>query len=185
MRYSALLILFLSAGPILAQEPGSGEATALSFSRSMSIPLNALQLFDQTVEAWKWTFGKEPGAKIMRQERETGVLEGTARVNFRSAMLPGREETMGTITYEVQLHIRAGECRVVVSNLSHTGNKTTRIGGIHMGQLMRSDTDAPPCRGLGRGNAVRLHAELREAATARINQLLQTMEGRIRAQAEP
>jgi len=92
---------------------------------------------------------------------------------------------MGTITYEVQLHIRAGECRVVVSNLSHTGNKTTRIGGIHMGQLMRSDTDAPPCRGLGRGNAVRLHAELREAATARINQLLQTMEGRIRAQAEP
>lgn len=185
MRHSVLTSLLLFAGHLLAQEPGAGTATALSFTRSMSIPLNAVQLYDRTMEAWTWTFGKEPGAKILRTDRETGVVEGTARVNFRSTMLPGREETMGTITYDVQLHIRAGECRVVVSNLTHTGNKTTRIGGIHMRQLMRSDEDAPPCRGLGRSNAVRLHAELRETATARINLLLQTMEGRIRAQTEP
>ena len=151
----------------------------------MSIPLNGVQLYDQVLEAWTWTFGKEPGAKLLRSSREEGVLEGTARVNFRSMMLTGREETMGTISYTVHIQVRAGECRAVVSQFVHTGNLTTSRGGISLGRLLRDESTITTVRGLGHGNTVSLHAELRETATERIETLLRTMESRIRANLEP
>lgn len=185
MRSMLLLFVLLCAVLMHAQVPDGGTGIALNFSRSMSIPLNAVHLFDEAQEAWIWTFGKEPGAKLLRADREDGVLEGSARINFRSTMLTGREETTGTISYHVQFQIRAGECRAVVTGLTHSGNRNTGRGGIHVGQLMRNDLDAPRTSGLGRANVVRLHAELREVATARVNSLLQAMEARIRASVEP
>lgn len=151
----------------------------------MSIPLNGVQLYDQVLEAWTWTFAKEPGAKLVRSSREDGVLEGAARVNFRSKMLTGREETMGTISYTIHIQVRAGECRAVVSQFIHTGNTTTSRGGISMGRLLRDESTITTVRGLGHGNTVTLHADLRESATARIETLLRTMESRIRANLEP
>ncbi len=185
MRAPTLLLLALCAGPLGAQDPEAPPPTALGYNRSMTFPLNGVQLFDRATDAWIWTFGKEPGAKVLRSDREAGVIEGTVRLNFRSEMLVGREESMGTVTYHVQVLTRAGECRVVVSGLSHTGNRTTTRGGIHLGQLMRNDTDARPTGGMGRSNVIRLHAEVRGTATTRINTLIQAFEARIRASLEP
>ena len=187
MRYLPLILLILVAprNTIRAQENVPGPQQALSLTRSMSIPLNGVQLYDQVLEAWTWTFGKEPSAKILRADREEGVLEGTARINFRSNMLVGREETMGIITYLVHFQVRPGECRAVVTQFVHTGNIKTTRGGIHMGRLMRDETTITSIRGLSRGNTTQLHAELRIAATSRIETLLRTMESRIRSSVEP
>ncbi|MBL7952847.1 MAG: hypothetical protein JNM62_14150 [Flavobacteriales bacterium] len=182
MRLHALVFGILFPLGLLAQGP---TGAALSFSRPVSAPFNALQFFDKALEAWTWTFGKEPGAKIIRTDRASGILEGTARINFRSTMLTGREESMGTVTYLVQVQTHAGECRISVTNLAHTGNRNTASGGIHVKQLMRVDADAQKVQGLGRTNAIRLHEELRRSAEQRIGQLLQAFEARIRAQIEP
>jgi hypothetical protein len=187
MRYLPLLLLILvmPRTSIRAQENAPGPQQALALTRSMSIPLNGVQLYDQVLEAWTWTFGKEPSAKILRASREEGVLEGTARINFRSRMLVGREETMGIITYHIHFQIRPGECRAVVTQFVHTGNVKTTRGGIHMGRLMRDESTITSVRGLSRGNTTELHAELRVAATTRVEALLRTMESRIRATVEP
>lgn len=184
MRFRLFLFALLLTGVAWAQGPVA-SGTALSFSRSMTAPLNAGQFFDRALDAWTWTFGKEPGAKIIHSDRATGVIEATARLNFRSTMLTGREESMGTVSYHVQIQTRAGECRMTVTNMQHTGNRNTATGGIHLKQLMRADQDAYKARGLGRTNIVRLHGELRTASEERIGQLLQAYEARIRAHIEP
>lgn len=167
-----------------AQEPTS-DATAVSYSRSVAVPLNGIKLYDKVSEAWTWTLGKEPGAKVLKSDRESGVIEGTARVNFRSAQLLLREESMGTIQYHVLVNVRAGECRITVNELVHSGNKTTARGGVHLGLLTRGLEPVKRVRGAGGGNAKRLYAEAKQVADARITALLQAFEARLRASAEP
>jgi hypothetical protein len=106
-------------------------------------------------------------------------------MNFRSEMLTGREETMGVVQYRVTIRTQPGECRVVVSELTHTGNRNTSQGGIHMG-LLRQGTDAVPAvRGMGRANAKRLYDELVATSDNRIQQLLRAFEARVRAGSTP
>ncbi len=164
-----------------AQEP----ATAISYSHSITVPLNAVQLFDKAMEAWTWTFGKEPGAKLLVKDRGKGVLEATGRLNFRSEMLTVREESMGTVQYHVTLQVRAGECRVVITELTHTGNRTTARGGIHMGLLTRAEKPVQNVPGIGGGNKTRLYAEVKQQADTRVNTVLQAFASRLRASVEP
>lgn len=185
MRAPLLLLLFglrLLAG---AQSNATEGVAALSFSRSIPVAMNAVQLFDAATYAWNWTFGKEPGARTLATDRSQGSITGSARLNFRSAMLTGREETMGTVSYRVQISADAGQCRIVVSDLVHTGNRTTPRGGIHLKQLMRADKDALRVGGMSRTNVERLHGELRSAAEERIQELLQLFEAKLRSQVDP
>ena len=179
--FVAFAIAFAAAAG--AQAPTA--ATAVSYSRSIAVPLNGVMLFDKVNEAWTWTLGKEPGAKVLKSDREGGVIEGTARVNFRSTQLFLREESMGTIQYHVLLNVRAGECRITVNELVHTGNKTTGRGGVHLGLLTRGLEPVKRVRGAGGGNAKRLYAEAKYVADARISALLQAFEARLRASTEP
>lgn len=185
MHLTLLLLLGLVPWNLVAQSGLTGDRSALVFSRSITLPLNALQLHDAALSAWTWTFGKEPGARMMRNDRKEGTLQGSARMNFRSTMLTGREETMGTISYVVHIQVKAGECRITVNDLVHTGNRSTARGGIHLNQLMRSDADAHRAGGMGRSNIERVHAELRTLATERIGDLLHAFEARLRATIEP
>ncbi|HRH38211.1 MAG TPA: hypothetical protein PK760_07695 [Flavobacteriales bacterium] len=171
--------------PTETQVPTDGVAAPITYARSISVPLNGLLLFDKVNEAWTWTFGKEPGAKLLLSDRDNGLIEGSARVNFRSKQLLLREESMGPIQYHVVLNVRAGECRVTVSELVHTGNKTTTIGGVHMGLLTKSPDPIRRIRGAGGGNARRLYAEVKSVADQRILAVLQAFEARLRASAEP
>jgi len=181
MRLTLVLLTLLAYWPGRAQDLAQPPGTALSFSRSVSVPLNAAQLFNAASEAYTWTFGKEPGAKMLLTDKAKGTLKGTARMNFRSAMLTGREETMGTVSYVVLAQVSAGECRLTVTELVHTGNKNISRGGIHLKQLVRNDDQVYPAGGMGRSNLIRVHRELREASTAHITGLLQAFEARLRA----
>ena len=186
-----MLRAFVLASPMVfsitasVQVANEGSASAISYTRSIAVPLNGVMLFDKVNEAWTWTFGKEPGAKVLRRDREGGVIEGSARVNFRSAGLLLRDESMGVIQYHVVLNVHAGECRVTVNELVHTGNKTTPRGGVHLGLLTRAQDPPQKVRGAGGGNAKRLYAEAKQVADTRITTLLQTFEARLRASAEP
>jgi len=178
------VFLFLLLLPAVHAQDAPAPGTALGITRHMSIPLNGLLLFDQVADAWKWTFGNEPGAKVLFSDRETGVLEGSARINFRSAMLAGREESMGTIAYHVKFQIHAGECTAIVSGLVHAGNKNAYRRAVNVGQLMRNDDQVTHAVGMSHPSTVKLHAELRYLAESTINGLLQNMEARIRANLE-
>ncbi|MDX9750095.1 MAG: hypothetical protein RBT71_03335 [Flavobacteriales bacterium] len=164
-----------------AQPAGHEAQVGLTIGRAVHLPLNAVKMFDRAQEAWTWTFGQEPGAALLRAERGAGVIEGTARVNFRSAMLTMREETMGTVRYRVTVQVKAGECRVQVSELVHTGNRSALRGGSDVGLVVRGEGPVQRVRGMSRGNAARLHEEVRTAATDRITTLLQQFEARMRA----
>jgi hypothetical protein len=180
----SLLCAALAAGAA-GQEAPTGGPAPLFYSRSINVPLNGPLMHDKAADAWNWTFGKEPGARVLRLVREESVLEGTARVNFRSKMLWLREETMGAIQYRVVVHSRAGECRVTVSELTHTGNRTTTRGGVHMGLLTQADRPLRDSPGTSVLALQRAYAEMKAVAEARIQSLLQAFEARLRANAEP
>ncbi|WKZ67300.1 MAG: hypothetical protein QY325_05090 [Flavobacteriales bacterium] len=186
MRTVLLIILAALLGPVAECQPlGADAAGAITYSRSITAPLNAVLLFDRAHEAWTWTFGKEPGARALRTDRDGGMLEGVARVNYRSAHLSMRDETMGTIQYRVTIHVKAGECRITVSELTHSGNRTTPRGGIHFGLLLRGDEPAGRVRGVGASNSRRIYAEVKAVADARISTVLQAFEARLRANTQP
>jgi hypothetical protein len=181
LRFIALLYVPLLVPAIVAQTLANDSTAALLVSRSVSVPLNNLKLFDSALEAWTWTFGQEPGAKLVRSDREQGILEGTARLNFRSQMLTNREETMGVIQYKVIINVRSGECRTMVTEFTHSGNSNGPRNGIHLGMLTRRII--PPVRtpGMGRNNAIRLYKELKDISTLRANTLLAAFEARLRS----
>ncbi len=168
-----------------AQGPPVANAPAIVYTRSVAIPLNGLLLYDKVADAWTWTFGREPGARLLRTDRAAGLIEGSARVDFRSEMLTLREESMGSIRYHVLLNVSAGECRITVNELEHTGNRNTARGGVHLGRLTRAEDPAARVRGSGAANSRRLCAEVKAAANQRIAALLQSFEARLRANAEP
>lgn len=167
----------------MAQPVAPTSEAGLTIVRVVHAPLNAVKMYDQALAAWKWTFGQEPGATLHRSDRTNGSIEGNARLNFRSAMLTMREETMGTVRYRVSVQVKAGECRVQVSELVHTGNRQAMRGGSDVGLIVRGEGPLQKVRGMGRSNAVRLHHEVRTVATERIQTLLQQFEARIRSQA--
>ncbi|MCB9179370.1 MAG: DUF4468 domain-containing protein [Flavobacteriales bacterium] len=184
MRLSLVILTLLLPWHLGMTASGQAPAAVLTYARSVSVPLNALQLFDAATDAWTWTFGKEPGARVLSTDRSAGVLKGTARLNFRSRMLTGREETMGTVSYQVLVQVQAGECRITISELTHTGNRNTTRAGSTLKQLMRADADARKTEGLSRANVERLHGELRAAANEHLTGLLQAFEARLRASVE-
>lgn len=157
----------------------------MSFNRSVSVPLNAVQLYDKALEAWNWTYGNEPGAKLLRSDREQAVLEGVARLNFRSEMLTMREESMGVVSYHITIRIKPGECTTHITEIVHTGNRNTSFGGVHLGLLPQGTTPIKRTPGMGKANAERLLAEVKGAATTRIQGLMAAFESRLRASSEP
>ena len=185
MHLPVAILLFLFALYAEAQENFQQANGALTFARSINVPLNAVKMYDQAQESWQWTFGQEPGAVIRRSDRGDGTIEGVARMSFRSTMLTMREETMGVIQYRVTIQTHAGECRIQVAELVHTGNKRAMRGGSHVGPIMRGTGPAQKVKGMSAGNARRLHEEMQVVATQRIRSLIAAFEGRLRAGAEP
>lgn len=183
MRQASLLLLMLMALCGISQE--AAVSTALAYSRTVTVPLNAVLLFDRSLDAWNWTFGREPGAKLMLSDRGNGLIEGIARVNYRSAQLALREETMGTVQYRIVISVKAGECRISITELMHTGNKGTPRGGIHMGPLAHGDMPLNKVRGAAGSNVRKAYAEIKQVSEARVLNLLQAFEARLRASSEP
>ena len=164
-----------STGP---SDPG----VELTYARSISVMLTNEQLHDLALDAWTWTFGTQPGARIIRNDRSTGAIEATARFNFRSSMLTMREETMGVVEYKVTIRAGDGECRVQVTDVTHTGNRSTTMGGVHAGVLTR-EHGGRRIRGMSRAHGMELRGELLEAGDRNIGAMLDGFEARLRANA--
>ena len=180
MRAATLWALLLIA-PASGIQSGPGEAPgALSFNDAVGLPMSRGQILSSALDAWEYTFGQEPGAHLERVDKEIGVIEGTARLNYRSAMLLVREETMGSINYRVSITAENGQCILRVSNLVHVGNHGAQGGGIDIGTILSGDGPVARPPGVSPWHARGIHAEIRDRSTARIGELMQAFTARLR-----
>ena len=171
-RVTLVLMTLLAAARCEGQSGNTDSTAAVTFSHTFTAPLSRAQLFDAAQIAWQRSFGLEPAAKLAVADRENGVLEGTARMNYRSALLTAREETMGVVTYRVTVAAANGECSVRVTQLLHTGNRNAMHGGLSFGLLTGAMVPTAPHPGVSHRNAVRIYGELKEQAGQRVNDLV-------------
>lgn len=179
------ILLFSLSTAIGATQPlSTDEPVALTITRSVSVPLNSLQLFDKALESYKWTFGKEPGAELIRSDRASGVIEAIARVNFRSDQLSMREESMGVIRYKILINTHAGEGTVLVTEFIHKGNHGTSRAGIDLGLLTIGATPNDPPKRMAHSNLVKLYSDAKESANDHVLKVMQDFCSRIRVSNE-
>lgn len=150
-------------------------------SEDIGLAMNKAQVIAAAQDAWTNSFGQEPGGHLNLVDTENGLLEGSARVNYRSKLLMGREETMGTVVYQVTIQAKNGQCQVRVHNLRHTGNRSAQGGGIDAGTIMEGVAPLEHYPGVGLGVSRRMHADIREAATARLQEILRRFAARLRS----
>lgn len=155
-----------------AQVITSDSTAAISFSRTFTVPLSRSQVYDAALLAWQRSFGNQPGAKLTGTDAANGVLEGVARLNYRSTVLTAREETMGVITYRVTIHAGNGECALRVTQLTHSGNRNAMKGGLGFGLLTGTVVPPAPHPGISHRSAIRIYADLKQQAGDRIGNLL-------------
>jgi hypothetical protein len=149
-------------------------------SEEIGLAMNKAQVLAAAQDAWTSSFGQEPGGQLNLVDADNGVLEGVARMNYRSGMLMGREETMGTVAYQVTIQAKNGQCHVRVHNLRHTGNRAAKGGGINAGPIMEGVAPLEHYPGVGLGLSRRMHADIREAATTRLRENLRRFSARLR-----
>jgi hypothetical protein len=185
LRNSLLLLLLLLSGLSYGQVDGGTSGPQFMLTEEIGLPLNKAQLAAAVMVAWDHSFGREPGARIARVDAEDGVLEGQARLNFRSAMLAYREESMGVVTYIVSIHIRNGQCTVHLHDVKHTGNRGALGGGLDLGLLREGEAPLEHYPGLGLKFSRRLHAEVLAVAESRMREMIRLFAARLRQQAAP
>ena len=181
VRYVPTLMLCLSAAWVMCQtapEAGSGQ---YMLSEDIGLAMNKAQVLSAAQNAWSNSFGQEPGGQLTLVDTDNGLLEGTARLNYRSKLLMGREETMGTVAYQVTIQATNGQCHVRVHNLRHTGNRSAQGGGINAGIIMEGVAPMEHYPGAGLGVSRRLHADIREAANIRLRETLRRFAARLRS----
>lgn len=181
MPYRATVLCWLlAASTCAAQETGA----PLRFSGAVSAPLNAKQLFAHAVQAWRFTFGAEPGARV-ELDTATGTLHGSARFNFRSSGLNGREETMGPIAYRVRIVVRHGECQWIVEDIRHTGNRGAPKGGGDLGLLTNQENAPHRIPGMSSPSTTNVWKDAKAKVADRVAALGMAFEARLRVAAEP
>lgn len=187
MRVASLLLfaLALAPAPLVAQVVRQDTTAGLTFQENFSVPLSRAQAFDAALLAWQRSFGREPSARIALQDREAGLLEGTARLNFRATQLVGREETMGVIQYRVVVQAHNGGCTVQVTNLRHTGNRAAQNGGLDLGLLLNGDPTPGARDGYSHRSIKQLSIDMKKQCATRMNALMNGFGSTLRTAIEP
>lgn len=181
----ALLFLFLAAAVSLNAQDPAKTPQPLGFSDAIALQLSKAQVMKSAMSAWEYSFGQQPGARILATDSANGRIEGAARVNFRSSTLGAREATLGVIAYRITLEARNGQCLVRVSQVEHTGNRTATGGGVDLGTIYADDRPATPIPGISMGTARRLHEDMRNQATVKIQTTMRAFASKLRALAAP
>ena len=175
---SLLIALTVTAKGQVSPVAATGQ---FMISEDVGLPMNKAQIVVAAQDAWAASFGQEPAAQLTVVDVENGLLEGTARMNYRSKMLMGREETMGTVTYQVTIQAKNGQCHLRVHNLRHTGNRTAKGGGINAGIIMAGVAPDVHYEGVGLGPSRRMHADIRDAAATRLGEASRRFAARLRS----
>ncbi|MBK8341120.1 MAG: hypothetical protein IPK99_14500 [Flavobacteriales bacterium] len=165
------LSLALLAGP-LAIAQSADSSLAISFTGAINLPLAIKPMHAMATEAWKVSFGREPGAAIVLNDAGNGLLETTAHFNFRSAKLNGREETMGRVTYRVRIRSENGTCSVAVTQFKHHGNKAALRGGIDLGLVTVGGPPLGRTPGLSTWGAKNILEEVRARSRATADRVI-------------
>ncbi|MCB0790225.1 MAG: hypothetical protein H6595_03725 [Flavobacteriales bacterium] len=179
LRPAAPILFWLIGTSIPAQDPVT--VGALGHASSVSLPLSKAIVFERAIEAWNTIIAIEPGATLVITDPDTGILEGTARIRFRSHVLSGREQTMGSIHYRIRIQAMHGECRIAFSAFKHTGNPGAARGAIDLGLLTASGPPAQRLPGLSRPIATRIMDEARKAALERAVHITRLFEASLRS----
>jgi hypothetical protein len=182
MRPLAIAALLLLPCLGLAQVD-TVAAQPLVLRDAIGLQLSRMQVYNAAVRAWTYTFGQEPGAKVELEDAANGLLEGTARFNYRSSMLADREETMGVITYHVTIQAENGQCRIHISQVQHTGNRNAMGGGIDIGPIYAGARPKTRIRGISLGTAQEVHADMRMQVSAELRKVMNAFAARMRAAA--
>lgn len=181
MRYAPTLSFCLAAFTGVCQTaPGPVPGGPFVISEDVGLAMNRAQVFAAAQDAWAASFAQEPGAQVSLTDAENGLIEGSARMNYRGKMLMGREETMGTVTYQVSIKATNGQCHVRIHNIRHTGNRGARGGGLNVGPILVGEAPSERYPGMGLGPSRRIHAEVREAAANRLRENLRRFAARLR-----
>ncbi|MBK6776028.1 MAG: hypothetical protein IPG74_09380 [Flavobacteriales bacterium] len=171
-------LLLFSIGSLAQELPATG-GVPLRFAGSVSAPLNGKQLLANAAEAWRFSFGLEPGARMELDTTASNIV-GTARFNFRSTQLNGREETLGTISYRVRITVLNGECRWSVEELKHTGNRAAPKGGVDIGLLTTGTSPPKRLPGMSHSASVKLWEDAKRQVTDRVDVVRRGFEARLR-----
>ncbi|MCB9170720.1 MAG: hypothetical protein H6597_06600 [Flavobacteriales bacterium] len=153
---------------------------ALGHASSVSLPMSKAMVYARALEAWRSIIALEPGATLITQDPDAGIIEGTARIRFRSEALAGREQTMGNITYRIRIQALHGECRIAFTSFRHTGNPGATRGPIDLGTLTASGPPLERPPGLSWSIASRIMDEARTAALDRALTLTRHFEASLR-----
>ncbi len=171
-------LLLLSTGLQAQELPASGGAP-LRFSGSVSAPLNGKQLFANAAEAWRFSFGLEPGARMELDTAAHSIL-GAARFNFRSSLLNGRDGSLGTISYRVRITVLNGECRWSVEELKHAGNRAAPKGAVDIGLLTTGASPPNRLPGMSHSASVKLWEDAKRQVSDRVDAVRRSFEARLR-----
>lgn len=172
MRCLWLLIFLGGLSPAFPQAAPPPQGRPLVITDAIGLPVSSAQLLLAATRAWPYSFGQEPGARIVAVDTTAGKIMGVARVNFRSSALGSREATLGVISYEILIEAENGQCRVRIGHLVHTGNRNAPQGPVDIGVLFAGDRPLERIAGVSMASANRLHADMRTQAQAHIAEVL-------------
>ena len=171
------MCMFLLAS---AQDPAQVEGPMTAFTDAIGISLNKAQVIDKAMASWEYSFGLEPGARILSVDRESGTIEGEARLKYRSSILVGREQSMGSVTYKITISAHNGQCAVRVHDLWHTGNRSSPLGPLDAGPVHDGTWPLVHYPSMGLSASRKLHDDIRSQCAARITATLRTFIARLR-----
>jgi len=174
-----LTLVLVSAQAFCQAVQGSDQGPFM-LSEDIGLAMSKAQVMEAAQDAWNSSFGQEPHGQLSLVDMDNGLLEGSARFNYRSKLLMGREETMGAVTYQVTIQARNGQCLVRVHNLKHTGNRAAQGGGINVGTIMEGVAPEEHYPGVGLSASRRMHADVREAASVRLRDAMRRFAARLR-----
>lgn len=170
----------LLAGPLLGQDLADESHRPLVLVEAFAVPHSMAQVAQAVQEAWPYSFGQEPGARIVQEDRATGLLEGVARFNYKSSTTGNRLATLGVIEYTISIRAENGLCRIRVSQFRHTGNRNAPGGAIDLGPIYAGTRPQERIPGLSRASAQRFNDDMRDQVKGHLAEVTKAFNKQLR-----
>ncbi|MBS1936838.1 MAG: hypothetical protein JSS84_03390 [Bacteroidetes bacterium] len=180
----ACTILLVACSLAASPQPAGTAPRPLVVVESVALPLSMAQVEKAARAAWPFTFGEEPGAKVLEDAPGSGRLEGSARFNFRASTVGNRLQTLGVINYHISISAENGQCKLRFGQFTHTGNANAPGGAVSIGPLYEGDRPLDPVPGIGILVAARLHEDMRQQVVAHVREVAGRFAQRLRMDAE-
>lgn len=184
MRTTGALLLLLVAGSTWGQELPTGSARPLTITQAVAVPLSATQLMPAVREAWDYSFGQEPGARIVSEDPGAGMLEGVARFNFKAEAVGVRLASLGVINYRITIQTENGVCKVRIGQFEHVGNANAPEGPVSLGRIYAGGRPRERVPGVSRSVAQRLNDDMRTQVDTRLASVIGSFFSRLRRAAQ-